>query len=350
MKSYISKFCGVFIATLLVFSACKKEETQAVLNRGGNMTLTSDSTSITLDSTRANALNLTWTSADFGYQAAIIYTIEIAKNDSFLTPISIVNDNLTKKGIATVDLNTKLVSAGYTPAAIADAKFRIKADIGSKVQPIYSNILNVKVKPYVTVRIYPALYVPGNFQGWTPATAYKISSAITTKKFEGYINMDDPTPAFKFVDAPDWAHGIFGDANASGTTGTLPTSGNGNDIKLIGSGYYKLNVDLLGLTYSATKTVWAIIGPADIDWNTESQMTYDGPTATWKITKNLQVGDFKFRANNAWTLNFGDNLGDFNLSYGGINNNIKILVAGNYTITLDLTKGEGGYTYKVKKN
>ena len=66
------------------------------------------------------------------------------------------------------------------------------------------------------------------------------------------------------------------------------------------------------------------------------------------ITLNLTAGEMKFRANDAWDINFGDDGANGSLEYGGAN--IAIASAGNYTITLDLKGGGGKYTYTVKKN
>jgi hypothetical protein len=60
-------------------------------------------------------------------------------------------------------------------------------------------------------------------------------------------------------------------------------------------------------------------------------MTWDATNKVFTATFNMIVGQFKFRANDAWDVNYG---GDINaLTSGGAN--INVSVAGNYTITLD---------------
>jgi hypothetical protein len=61
----------------------------------------------------------------------------------------------------------------------------------------------------------------------------------------------------------------------------------------------------------------------------------------------MPTGEFKFRANSDWGINFGDNNGDFKPEYDG--SNLNITAAGNYTISLDLSSG-GNYAYTLKKN
>ncbi len=64
----------------------------------------------------------------------------------------------------------------------------------------------------------------------------------------------------------------------------------------------------------------------------------------WEITADFHAGEFKFRANQDWALNYGSNANDGTLQAGG--SNIPLATAGNYTIRFDPVK----LTYTVKKN
>jgi starch-binding outer membrane protein SusE/F len=77
-------------------------------------------------------------------------------------------------------------------------------------------------------------------------------------------------------------------------------------------------------------------------------MTFDATSRSWSITADLVVGEMKFRANNDWAINLGDNSpADAKPEYDG--GNIAVGQAGNYTITLNIGIG-GNYTYKLRKN
>ena len=84
-------------------------------------------------------------------------------------------------------------------------------------------------------------------------------------------------------------------------------------------------------------------------WDSDRDMTFDATTGTYSITLDLNAGEIKFRANDNWDFNLGDNNNpnDGRPEVGG--NNIKIDAAGNYTITLDLLVG-GNWVYTIKKN
>ncbi|MBU2525483.1 MAG: SusE domain-containing protein [Bacteroidetes bacterium] len=199
------------------------------------------------------------------------------------------------------------------------------------------------VKGVATVST-PFLFLPGDYQGWDPATAPSIESPSRNGSYSGFVYMPNATTKFKFTDAPDWNNGIFGDAG-DGTTGVLASPG--NDITLNGESYYFFRANTNDLTWSATQTDWGLIGDAVpvTGWDSDVDMTYDPNTDTWSITLDLLPANIKFRANDAWDLNLGGTNGvlDFNGA------NIPIPEAGNYTIVLDL-RSSAQFTYSIAKN
>ena len=95
---------------------------------------------------------------------------------------------------------------------------------------------------------------------------------------------------------------------------------------------------------------WGIIGSATAattggdGWGTDANLDYDLATKKYSITMDLAVGEIKFRLDDAWTTNMGDNGNDLSLEAGG--SNIPITSAGNYTIIVDFIAG----TYTITKN
>jgi hypothetical protein len=92
-------------------------------------------------------------------------------------------------------------------------------------------------------------------------------------------------------------------------------------------------------------------------WGNDTQMSYSATTGLWTVTAAMvSTGSFKFRANNAWSIDFGiDANGHLAYAdnpaypYNGTLNNLSVPSSGNYTITLDL-RNPNNYNYTLKKN
>ncbi len=194
-------------------------------------------------------------------------------------------------------------------------------------------------------KAYPVLYVPGSYQGWDPSDATTVVASVNDDgKYEGYLWFPDADAQFKFSNAPDWDHSIFGDVDASGTTGTLTKPG--NNIVAGAAGYYKVNVDTVALTYTIEKTDWGLIGDATGSWDVDQDMTYDAVEGVWELIVELGTGSIKFRANNDWVINYGDAEPDGILDTES-DNNIAISEAGKYEIKIKL--GSPDYTYTIEQ-
>lgn len=185
-----------------------------------------------------------------------------------------------------------LVALGLNGGTAGQVEARVKATVSPKLAAVYSNVVPITLTPYVVLINYPSLWVPGDHQGWTPATADKLSSVLDNGIYEGFVYIGGGNLKFKFTSHPDWDHTNYG-------------------------------------------------------WNSDQDLTFDTATKTWSITLDLVAGEIKFRANDDWAINFGDDGADASLEYNGAN--IAISESGNYTITLDLST-PGYYSYKVVKN
>lgn len=195
-------------------------------------------------------------------------------------------------------------------------------------------------KPVKNTKAYTLLYVPGSYQGWDPAnTTTVLASVLNDGTFEGYLYFPDANTEFKFCEGPNWDLN-WGD---DGGDGTLEQ--NGANIVAADAGYYKVNVDMNAKTYTLLKTDWGLIGSATPGgWDNDQNMTYDATAGVWSIVLDLVAGEIKFRANDDWALNYGDNTPtDGILDLGG--SNITIPENGTYTVTMKL--GCPDYTYLV---
>lgn len=192
-------------------------------------------------------------------------------------------------------------------------------------------------------------FVPGNyvensypnsgFVNWTPASSPYIESTLTEPdKLEGYVYMSLPANQWKLTTQDNWNGTNYGDDNNSGV---LDPSAANNIVS--GAGYYKINVDASTLAYTAVATAWGVVGSATPgSWNTDSPLTYDPITQTWRGGVTCTAAEFKFRANNDWGYNYGGS--DGTLTAGGAN--IPLSADGDYYFVLDLSN-PNAYTYSV---
>jgi len=188
-------------------------------------------------------------------------------------------------------------------------------------------------------RDYPVLYVPGSYQGWDPENTTTVLGSVNSDgNYEGYLYFAEANTMFKFTPQPNWDYD-WGDDDADGTLDV-----GGTDITVADPGYYKINVDTNALTYTYEKTEWGVIGSATAGgWDADQDMTYDPETGYWTALLDLTAGAIKFRANDDWALNYGDDGADGILAEGAAD--IVIPSAGTFMVKLKL--GAPDYTYSI---
>ena len=346
--------------------ACHKD---AALTRLAPVAFTSSITASTneviltaaTDSTPA-VLTLKWPAVVYPVKAQVTYTLQAdlpsdtvgATAWANATSILVGNDILTKSFKGS-DLNALALSVGITANDTAKMVFRVQA---YQDRAAFSHGVAVAISPWKQVAAFShgwsVLYLPGDYQGWSPSTAPTVA-AEQPNIYEGYIyEPAGGTYQFKFTNAPDWNHINYGDASG----GALTTDGLAAGMTLPGPGYYELVANPSTLAWNYTLVTWGIIGDATPGgWGADTQMSYDPAKQVWTLTANMvSTGSFKFRANSAWSIDFGiDANGRLAYAdnpaypYNGSLNNLTVPSNGNYTITLDL-HDPNNYHYTLHKN
>lgn len=229
--------------------------------------------------------------------------------------------------------------------------FEYSTGSGSDIPgPAQSGIYQIKVNfqtGYFTVtpvNVYTSLWVPGDYQGWTPATAPTLASINEDGKYEGYVNITT-TNGFKFASEADWNGTNYGDTASNGMSGVL-NAGGGNNLNIPAVGTYFLQADTKGLTWSAMPiTMWGLIGDFN-GWGGDVAMTYSASSNNWTGTIVAgAAGGFKIRANGAWTLSYGTG-GPANSLTSNSGGNIPI-TAGTHLITFSVADA-GYYTVNIQ--
>ena len=182
------------------------------------------------------------------------------------------------------------------------------------------------------------IYIPGNHQGWSPATAPRLYGANFDGYYSGFSCLDG---GFKFTKGPDWAFGEYNwgsfTSHPEGFTGE-----GGGDITCTVKDFYFIEANVAEGTLKATPTTWGIIGPAQAGgWDSDTDMTWNAADESWTATVELAADEFKFRANDDWGINVGGSF--YNLSQDG--GNMKVAEAGTYEVKLYLTRSTSDKMY-----
>jgi len=344
MKSLYIKTLS-YSMLILLFMSCKKDETKTVAGTGTAPAITATTNTLVLKmaDSAAMATVFNWTASSFGYNAGISYTLQMdLAGNNFSKATEIALSNGLTRSFSVYELNSMMAIIGAKVDVPNQIEVRTMATISSNYAPAYSNVLPLTVTPFYVEVVYPALWIPGSYQAWTPDRAPKIVSVANDKSYEGYLYFPDANTEFKINIAPDWNHTNYG----TSSSGTLNPTG-GDNLKAAAAGYYLLKANTATLTYSITKTTFGVLGSATGSATTDTPMSYDPVTKVWKVTKALVAGDLKFRANGTDAISYGSNTpADGKLKLNGVN--IPVTEAGTYEIIFNVSI-PGNYRYTLTK-
>lgn len=370
-KIYLSLILVAGILSSLV--SCSDDLLDPVVATGDAIALsapTGGTYTLSASTASATAFTVKWTSSTFGYSAAARYTLQVIKSTgNFNAPgtfplgdYGIDTSINLEKAITNRQLNAALLGAGGPIGASQAYKVRV---VGSPLNQssttvdaytVVSNEITITATAFDTYDEFSRLYVPGNYQGasgygsdWSPdnASVAKLFSAGNNGIYEGFVWMNNATPAFKFTPVPSWS-GDKGESNGSGAfSGVLGTS---SDIKpSTGAGTYFFTVNWTAGTYTMDQRQVTIIGAATPNgWGSGTPLTFDtNPSSPYyqMYTANLTLAadNFLIRLKDDWSVKMGtvsgnlENVttgGQYKIKLGG--GDMKIPTAGNYKVVLDI--------------
>ena len=269
----------------------------------------------------------------------------------------------TSFSMAVKDVSLK-VSNGYTPYIYgefvnANASNRITVKNGNDA---YTRNLNSSSLPVGTSGYFD-IPTESNYssKGWSvkdggyPAYFYEIGNESWWStshlllgngegQYQGYYWLDG---GFKFKpNADNWDNDL---EYVTGNTisGSL-TEGGGPDCPDPGAGFYQINLDLANMYYNLVKLESVSIIGSFNGWSGDVEMEYNKEAGCWEVTTDLVSGEYKFRANHDWAINWGGTENDLvqdgaNLSIeaGTYKFQLYISYAGNHKLVI--TKQGGGW-------
>ena len=290
-------------------------------------------TSVVLDkSTPSESVALlSWSEARLVYGEDVSYKVTLLVGEGEETVLA---SGLFDTSFAmTVDaLNEAAIAAGAAEAAESELTFKVYACCESLPEGVVSNEAKITVTTYIAT--FPdAMWLPGSYQGWAPATAPSLKQSAKTKGlYQGFVDLTTAEGAdvmFKFSPNPRW-EGDFGFSDV-----TVETKGNedlpfavasaatvSSDNIVVPSGFYYIKLDKKfgTLTMIQTKNL-ELIGGWVVDWSDPVEMTWDGNANTWTATRDLTLvenPEFKIRFNSNWDYSFGGEISTVEFGGGNI--------------------------------
>lgn len=202
-----------------------------------------------------------------------------------------------------------------------------------------------ETKTFKTLADITQLYVVGNYNDWTNEEGAVVPFIISTETSEGladgYIYLT--AGEIKFIEVL----GSWDDETTFGDDGEGNLTNPGANIPVTEDGLYYITANLADMSYSLIKMNWGIIGNATPGgWDGQTALAYEADLNVLKGTFAMTVGEFKFRANDSWSYNYGSAEADGNLGFDA--SNIPVEVEGDYAITLDLSTPHA-YTYSANR-
>ena len=317
MKGIINKIWMLLVVSLIA-GACQEDEL-TVLNPNATTVVSLSATDIVLEESNVgqDALTVNWTEPDFGFSAAAQYKLLIdLEGGDFSTAQTITTGSQLSKTFETAELNKILVGLGAEPKEAGNFIVKVMAVL-SKTVSIDSDVMSFTATPYADKLDLSSPWgvVGSAYNDWggagPDAPFYKVQGQPGV--YVAYVTLKDGE--FKIRKDNDWTVN-YGD---DGLDGTLEPGGANIPVT---AGTYKITFNENDLTYTIELYSWGIVGSAYNDWGgagPDAQLQYDPFTDTWRIQVKLLTGEFKFRLNNDWGVNYGDDGGDGTLEPGGAN-------------------------------
>lgn len=250
---------------------------------------------------------LEWSAANFGFSAAVEYTVEMdIEGSSFDNPFSLatVRNNHYRPTVGS--LNGRLLAAGLQGGTETMVYIRVKAEVNDNVRPVYSNPVQIAITPFQDS--FPPIYMIGAaVGGWDPGLAVIVPSDepnIYTTRAE-FINGE----TFRFFGQQDWGpdswnYPYFADNGGDIDELLVDAEDGDNNFRFTGtSGWYQITVNMD--TYSvqmeeANEPIMYMTGLAVGGWDQPGtgesvKMSFIQEGVFEAVTDFSSAGDANFR-------------------------------------------------------
>lgn len=333
-----TKYIVMLAAAVGMTAACQKEEfvTFNPENVVAPVLHAVEDVVVTVDN-KSEAVTFSWDAADFGVKAQVYYSLDMAKGDKKVNLFSGVSG--TSMNVSYDNINNKAFNDLEIPSGEAG---EVTFTLGAKLnvgETFYAAPVTAKVTPTAAEKVYPNVWVIGNYCGWSHDTSlYLWNFAEDGDVFMGMVDFgagEEKAGGFKITPAASWDSEFGGTGTADVDPASIPvvTSG-GSDIKNFTTMrfyHFSLSTSALTLTKNYAFNQVGIIG-LNGDWENDIVMEYSKNKQRFYADIDVAAAtEMKFRMDADWAVNFG---GDIKaLSNGGDNIPVE---PGQYRVYLDM--------------
>ena len=297
-----------------------------------------------------------WSAADYGVATQVNYSLEAATAAAPAKVVTITSGLTTTSAELTYDVLNQILfnDLELADGVAEDVVFKVGAKVG-EYEKIYSNAITVSCKVTAAEKVYPKLTVAGSnaYNNWTPGKGqFVFDFEGTDAKYSGVIDFGEDVSAlqFKFV-GEAWGNNEFsvpaGETQAPEAAELPLVAGGGDNIAAYTTHrFYSLTLDKATpkVTKNFSFNTLGVIGDATpTGWDADTDMQFNPEKQRFYVDLTLIDGKIKFRADDAWDVNWGGAEGV--LSAGGAD---IAVTAGDYRIYVNLND-PANPTYELNK-
>lgn len=357
MKKHII-YLLVMLLGVFSFTSCDQTDDEPMVGTfiPPEITIPSSGTSYTLLKDAGDNLIevIKWNAADFGFQSAVSYTVEIdGIQGDFSEPHELGTVNDTEFRIKVSQLNTAAIEY-IEPGETGDIQIRVKAVVHDDVEVLYSEPVLVTVSTFQT-SVPPIYMIGAAVGGWDTALAVEVPATEEDDVYQTKAYFEAETGGnFRFFSAPDWGASLGGyDVFTDYPADLLEarTSDSDPNFGFIGTtGWYEITVN----TASGSISMEAIdepnlylTGDATHGWNWNEPVT----SISW-VGHEIWEGNVTFIQNNYFRLFEQKDWGPVSYGYDLITNydtDYIIIAEGHSDPNWQFVAASGEYFVRVDK-
>lgn len=305
----------LFLLGAIMIWSCTEDDSKIMVSGGTPpvLSLSSAIDSLTLDKDLESetALTFTWTAADFGVPTSINYILEMDATTAFGNAIKIAETTALGMDVSHGVLNNALLNAEYAFDEAHTIFFRVRATLGTEnvQQAVSQTPITLAATPYNDIPVFNSDI---GIIGTASPGMWDFDTDMEDLGGGNYrLEIELAEGEAKFRQDDDWASN-WGATDFPAGVGEQ----NGDNIPIPAGGVYLVTFNKNTGAYSfelkgAGPTI-SLIGLAVADWDTDVAL-FPQDDGTYSRTVDFVEGEFKFRQDNDWAVNWGAVEGQTNI-------------------------------------